>query len=255
MKRALMWTMAGVFFLTMGSISVQADHHEDSPEILAQIFHVKIQPGHALDFEKAVKKHQELHKAAGDPHSSHAFEVVAGKNVGSIYFRTGNLTWAMMDEMVEIPNDRQDVMESISPHMKSFSSMISEMMPKASNWPADYGVPKMVEVTMFTLDYEHMEDFFYGIHKIHQMIVEKDLPYTYSWNKVVVGGSGAQVYLSMPRKNWSEFKEPSPDLWQVAAEVMGKREAGELRAKIGAAIKSEESFVVAFRPDLSYMPE
>jgi len=31
--------------------------------------------------------------------------------------------------------------------MKSFSNMISQMMPKVSNWPADYGMPKMVEVT------------------------------------------------------------------------------------------------------------
>ena len=34
-----------------------------------------------------------------------------------------------------------------SPHMKSFSNMISQMMPKVLNWPADYGMPKMVEVT------------------------------------------------------------------------------------------------------------
>lgn len=41
-----------------------------------------------------------------------------------------------------------------------------------------------------------MDDFFYGMHKIHQMIVENDLPDTYSWSKVVVGGSGAQVFVS-----------------------------------------------------------
>ena len=40
--------------------------------MLAQIYAVKIQPGHALEFKKAVRKHQELHKAAGDPWESHA---------------------------------------------------------------------------------------------------------------------------------------------------------------------------------------
>lgn len=172
-----------------------------------------------------------------------------------INLRAGDLTWAGMDLETEIPDDREHIMKEVSPHIKSLSGMVSEMIPTVSNWPADYGVPKMVEVTMFSLDHAKMDDFFHGMHKIHEMIVDKELPHTYAWSKVVVGASGAQVYLSMPRKSWSEFKEPSPGLWDVAAEVMGKREADELRARIGAAIESQESFVVAHRSDLSYVPE
>jgi hypothetical protein len=160
-----------------------------------------------------------------------------------------------MDLETEIPDDREHIMKEVSPHIKSLSGMVSEMIPTVSNWLADYGVPKMVEVTMFSLDHAKMDDFFHGMHKIHEMIANKELPYTYAWSKVVVGASGAQVYLSMPRKSWSEFKEPSPGLWDVAAEVMGKREADELRARIGAAIESQESLVVAYRSNLSYVPE
>jgi hypothetical protein len=255
MKRATVLMTATLLFLAFGAAGVQADEHTDEPEILAQTYHVKLLPGHGLEFETAYKKHLEMHRAADDPQEFHTWEVIVGKNVGSFYIRTNSLTWARMDEGIEIPDDREDLMETVSPHIKSVSGMVSEMMPKVSNWPADYGIPKMVEVTMFTLDYDHLDDFFYGMNKIHEMIAEHEIPYTYAWNKVVVGGQGAQLYLSMPRGSWSEFKEPSPSLWEVAAEAMGKRESEDLRKRIGAAIESEESFVVVHRPDLSYVPK
>jgi hypothetical protein len=247
--------MALAVCLAVGAVVVQADEHTDAPEFLAQTYHVKVLPGHVMEFEAAFKKHQEMHRAAGDPWARHAWVVVAGKNVGTYYFRTHGLTWAMMDEETDVRDDQQDVMENLMPHIKHLSNQVSELMPKVSNWPADYGVPKMMEVSMFTLDYQHMDDFFYGMHKLHTIIADSELPYTYSWWKVVIGGEGAQVYLSMPRNSWSEFKEPSPSLWEIAAEVMGKRESEELRAKLGNAIESEESFVVMYRPDLSYVPE
>jgi hypothetical protein len=238
-----------------GTAVATADSHGDAPEFLAQTYHVEVLPGHGLDFEKAYKKHLEMHVEAGDPTEIHVWEVIVGKNLGSYYIRSQGFTWAEMDTSTEVPNDREHIMETVSPHISSLSSMISEMMPKVSNWPADYGVPNMVEVTMFSLDYEQIDDFFYGMHKLHSIIMEHEIPYTYSWSKIVVGGEGAQVYLSMPRMSWSEFKEPSPSLWEVAAEAMGKRESEELRAKIGAAIESEMNFVVIHRADLSYMPE
>jgi len=238
-----------------GPVVVGADEHSEASEFLAQTYHVRVLPGHALAFEKAYDEHLEMHREAGDPEEIHVWEVISGKDVGSYYIRSQGFTWAEMDEYTEVPNDREHIMEKVSPHIESLSSMISEVMPKLSSWPADYGQPKMVEVSVFTLDYEHMDDFFYGMHRIHTIISENELPYTYSWSKIAVGGEGGHLYLSMPRTSWAEFKEPSPNLWEVAAEVMGKRESEELRNRIGTAIESEESFVVVHRPDLSYVPE
>ena len=255
MKQRMTLMLVLAVALSAGAAAVHADSHTDAPEFLAQTYHVRVLPGHALEFENAYKEHLEMHKAAGDPLATHVWEVIAGKDVGTYYVRSQGFTWADMDNVTEIPGDREHIMESVAPHIKKLSSMVSEMIPKVSNWPADYAVPKMVEVTMFTLDYEHTDDFFYGMQRLHEIIAENDIPYTYSWSKIVLGGEGAQLYLSMPRNSWAEFKEPTPSLWKVAAEVMGKREAEELRAKIGAAIESEENFVVVLRDDLSYTPK
>ena len=53
MKTTRTWAVAGVVLMALGAIGVQADHHEDIPEILAMTYHVKVLPGHGLEFENA----------------------------------------------------------------------------------------------------------------------------------------------------------------------------------------------------------
>jgi hypothetical protein len=248
-------SVAAVLVVTVFAIAVQADEHDKGDEHLAMTYRVEVLPGHALGFEKAYKEHLEMHAEAGDPMAREVWEQVAGEGVGTYFIRAAGLTWADMDAGIQIPNDREHIMTAVSPHIENLTGHISEYMMTLSNWPVDYGQPKMLDVTVFNLDYAHIDDFFYGMQKIHQMIVEHDIPYAYAWSKVVVGADGVQLSLSMPRMSWSEFKEPSPSLWEVAAQVMGKREADDLRATIGAAIASEKNFVVVYREDLSYVPE
>jgi len=52
-KMTRTWAVAGVVLMAMGAVGVQADHHEDIPEILAMTYHVKVLPGHGLEFENA----------------------------------------------------------------------------------------------------------------------------------------------------------------------------------------------------------
>ena len=95
MKRSTVWTLTMAIVTTLGVMAVQADEHTDGPEILAQIYKVKVLPGHALNFEKALKKHQQMHRDAGDPWERHAWVVVAasstavGAPAGSVRSPTG----------------------------------------------------------------------------------------------------------------------------------------------------------------------
>ncbi len=87
-----------------------------------------------------------------------------------------------------------------------------------------------------------------------ELVGEKELPLQYSWGRVAVGGSGMQLTLAIPRSGWADFEPPKPGIWDVAEEVFGKTEAEMLMSMMANAIVSEKNFVVAHRPDLSYVP-
>jgi len=240
--------------LVMCVIPMWAEEGGGPPEMLAKVYTVDLMPGHQMEFESAMKEHMEMHRQAQDPWTRHAWVVVAGENVGRYYLRSAWHSWAGLDDEVEVPNDQEHVATAISPHIEAMSTQVSQMMPKLSNWPVDPGVPEMVEVNVFNLKYDGVEDFFHVVKKIHAMIQEQEMPLHYSWSEIVVGGSGPQFFLAMPRSGWADFKPPEPGIWAKAAEVYGETEAKMMRAMIAGAIESEEHFVAMFRPDLSYIP-
>ena len=141
--------------------------------------------------------------------------MVAGENIGRYYFRSFGHTWASLDDGADVPNDQEHLRTAVSPHIHNISSMVTEWMMKMSRWPEGPETPKMVEVTVFTLDYAHADDFFHVIKKIHGMIGEKELPLQYSWGRVAVGGSGMQLTLAIPRSGWADFEPPKPGIWDA----------------------------------------
>jgi hypothetical protein len=228
---------------------------EEAPEeSLAMVYRLTAKSSSVIEFEKAFKEHFGLHAAANDTWRRDVWQVVLGKGYGDYIIRSGNHTWADLDNEVEVPNDQEHVVKEIVPHLASTSTMITKLMPHLSRWPADPTPPKMVEVTIFTLHYNGIEPFFGAAKKLHTMIGEKDMPHQYSWAEVAVGASGPQFILAFPRSGWADFAPKSPDLWKMAAEFYGREEAQSMRETMGEAIAGEESFVVSYRPDLSYIP-
>ena len=240
--------------LMMCAMPMWAEEGEELPEMLAMVYVVDVMPGHQMEFEDAFKEHMEMHRQAQDTWARHAWVVVAGQNLGRYIIRSAWHTWESLDNEVEVPNDQEHVATALSPHIDNLSSMVSQAMPKLSNWPEDLGVPKMVEVNVFNLEYDGVEDFFHVVKKIHTMILEQEMPLHYSWSEVVVGASGPQITLVMPRSGWADFKPRDPGIWAMAEEVYGETEAKMMRAMIGDAIESEEHFVAMFRPDLCLIP-
>ena len=222
---------------------------------LAMTYVVDLLPGHQVAFEEGFKAHLAMHAEAQDPWNLETWVVVAGKNVGRYYVRSFGHTWASLDEETDIPNDQEQWNAAVMPHVQHLSSMVTEWMTNLSRWPEGPEPPKMADLTTFTVDYAHADDFFLVIKKMHQMIGDKNLPLQYSWGRVEVGGSGLQMTLAIPLSGWADFEPPKPGLWEVAEEVFGDTETEMLRSMFRDAILAEDNFVVAYRSDLSYMPE
>ncbi len=60
--------------------------------------------------------------------------------------------------------------------------------------------------------------------------------------------------LSIPRNKWADFEEPEKSFDKILEEAYGKQEASEIIAGLGRVIESEETEIIKFRADLSYIP-
>lgn len=232
---------------------VSAEGEEESrPEFLSMSHQVFVTPGSELDFEAGIKEHWAMHEAAGDPWTWEVWTQVTGKGSGSYTIRTGGHAWADFDRDNGVENDREHVLTAMAPYTKWSVSRISEWDLDISRWPAGDEVPKLVELTEFRLKNGSTRDFYNAIKKVHQLIGEKELDIEYAWGWTVSGGMGPTITLAIPYDSWADFKEKKPGLWEVAEEVLGRTETGNIRGAINDAIVEQSNFVVMYRPDLSY---
>ncbi len=102
---------------------------------------------------------------------------------------------------------------------------------------------------------KHTRTFYHAIKRIHEAIVEQEMPFTYSWAWVANGGEGPTWILAMPFSSWAEYAENMElPFWKKVEELYGDFETDMLRKMWSKSEASEESFVVSYRAGLSYNP-
>ena len=185
-------------------------------------------------------------------------QVVNGPNFGQYIIRTGNHTWADWDERPEIQKaDGVHYLENVSQYVKKVSSAMVVSSSEITNWPADYGMPTMVDVTVFRINNEYGQAWYHTIEKIHQAIVEKEIPFTYAWSFVASGGEGPGPtwVLVFPFKSWKEYGDSwEPAFWKLVEEVYGGYETDLIRKLMNKAVAYQENYMAAYREDMSYKP-
>ena len=228
---------------------------EESGENIAQIYHLVPIPGHEAAFEKGLRAHLDLHRRHGDTWTWTTWQVAVGEDVGSYYVHTGEHAWSDFDGMPEIPRDEQHVWEHISPHTASMSSFMTSMADDITRWPADGPKAKMAEIVIFRLRPGMDRAFHHAIRRLHDAIVEKNLPMRYSFEWVVAGNRGPELILAIPRADWAAFRPMENSFWGAVEEVYGDFEAQMLRKLLGKSVAEQKNFVIVLREDLSLMPK
>jgi len=227
---------------------------EGAPQSVTQVYFVEVAPSQANQFEAATKSHMAWHRTNNDPWTWQMWQFVNGERVGQYAVATGGHTWADFDtRAVFEQKDVADWTAKVGPYVKGLRSALEVDNKEISRLPKDMKTPKMVEVTVFKLKHARWRAFYHAVEKIHKAIVKKDAPYFYAWRTVANGGESPTMILFVPRNSWAEF-EPKGSFWSMVEEVYGDFETNVIRKTIGKAIRSEESLVAAYRPDLSYVP-
>jgi hypothetical protein len=251
----------GKFLIMLTIVAIAAPlmaQEEGSPPMVAENFFVTTDPGLALEFESAYRDHMEWHAQENDTWYWHTWQIVSGNNVGQYIVRSGNHAWADFDEHAEFASDDWAHFQSnVAKYVKEMSSTMVVSDPDISNWPDDYGIPTMVDVTVFQVNNEYDRAFYHTIKKLHAAIIDKEMPFTYAWSFVASGGEGPGPTWVMvfPFKNWAEYGASwEPRFWQMVEEVYGDFETDLIRKMMNKAIVHGENYMVAYRPDLSYNP-
>jgi hypothetical protein len=240
------------------AVPLTAEEEEAPPMSVAKSHFVMVNPGQALAFEAAYKGHLEWHASNDDPWIWHTWQIVNGQNFGHYIIRTGDHTWADWDARPEFQKqDGAHFLENVSQYVKKISSTMSVTDPKLVKWADDYGMPTMVDVTVFQINNEYSDAWYHTIEKIHEATVEKEIPFNYAWSFVASGGEGPGPTWSLvfPFKSWKEYGDTwEPAFWKLVEEVHGEYETDLIRKLMNKAVVHQENFMVAFRADLSYHP-
>ena len=240
------------------AMPIFADDEEKASPIVAKNHFVTVNPGQALEFEAAYKGHLEWHANKNDTWYWHTWQVVNGKRLGQYIVRTGHHTWADFDEHAQFSmEDSAHYEENVSDYVKKISSNMVVAAPDISKWPDDYGMPTMVDVNVFQVSNEYSRAFYHTMKKIHNAIVEKEIPFTYAWSFVASGGEGPGPTWVMvfPFKSWAEYGASwEPAFWKLVEEVYGDYETDLIRKLMNKAIVHQENYMAAYRADLSYNP-
>ncbi len=226
-------------------------------QIIDVVYTVTPNSGNPAAFEAAFKAHIEWRKANGDPWTWEVYDVATGE-FGAYYIRSGDHSWADMDEYESGDFNaaaNAHWMSTVQPTVESISSAISTMNEDIVRLPDDVTALSLFQVTEFHLKSGHEQEFVAGIQKFHEVIVGEDIPFYYVMSTLVSGGTGPMMTLVGLSNNWAGFASADGDAAMGAAmvEKYGAEEAAEILAQVTGAVSWTESQILRLRPELSML--
>jgi hypothetical protein len=118
-----------------------------------------------------------------------------------------------------------------------------------------YGAPApLYEVFTYRLDASKWMEFLQLVEKTHQAIVQHDPEWQYSWEICRNGVVGMVAVLNVRHENWASLQEPEKSMEDVLKEAFGDEEARDIMQAWAQLDAESESFIVQYRPELSYTP-
>ena len=219
-------------------------------EDIAQSYVHTVQPEMIAQFEEAVKQHMQWRKQNNDPWEWTWYQVVNG-GLGRYLVRSGNHRWADLDvrdawedRVGAVPN----FLATVGPFFESEDSSISQLDGALSRPPDDLSAITLFAVTEF--DVRLPGQFREAITKIGEGLDRANWGRSYLWQMGANGGT-TDAALVIPAENWAGLAPPAKALPEILAEVYGEQEASDLMQELQSSIRSQTSYTLRVRPDLS----
>jgi len=221
---------------------------------LAQLFYNKVKPGAQAQYEAARKRHADWHKAKGDAWAWLTWEVMTGDNTGTYVVGTFDHAFKDFDGKDEFQAaDGADSAMNMGPFLESSTQALYlhrlDMSAPMAGAPA-----KLAQVVRFQLAPDRVNDFVEGVKKVAEAAKKTEYPMRPQWFQLFSGGMGPEFVLVYGRNSWEEMQPPEKTLDAMMEEALGRTTGPATLASLRRAVRYTYTEVLAFRPDLSYVP-
>jgi hypothetical protein len=209
-------------------------------------------------YEQGRKQKADWHKQQKDPSPLYVFETLTGQNTGTYLVCRFDLHWADMDKP-PVPDaaDAEEYTKVVGSYVQTVTDQYYEFMPKLSNADAaSMGPAKFTEFVTFHVKREKTEEFRSALARIAEGAKKSSWPNHYEFYELDFGGRAGTFVLTESHPSWADFEE-KPDakpLRHMLEESFGAAEADAVYTRLMGAIESEDTEILQYRPDLSYVP-
>ena len=220
------------------------------PPTQTTVYEVAPRPGHAPEFEAALRQHLAWAKAQGSTWRWEVFAVTHGKRVGNYLLVSSDHSWADFDSNQDSAAGATARWQAeVSPHVESVGGGIYSMMTGFTRAPEDpLDSYPLRGVSFFSMLPTSGRTFLPNLKKVTDALGTQESAPPELWYQQVGGGEQGTFMSVRPFRKWADW--PNRGLARAMNQAMDPAESGAIVEELGKVVLREETMVVVLRPDL-----
>ncbi len=220
------------------------------PPTQTAVVEVGPRPGHAVEFEAALKQQMDWVGEQGSTWRWEVFEVTHGQRVGNYYLVSRGHSWEDFDRNQELAMQAAARWRAeVSPHVESVNGAIYSMLTGFTRAPEDdLDSYPFRSVSFFSMRPTSARTFLPNLRKVTDALATQESAPPEIWHQQVGGGEQGTFMSVRPFKKWVDW--PNRGLARAMDQAMDPAESSAIVAELGKVILREETVVVVSRPDL-----
>ena len=237
--------------LALGVISSPTIGQDETVQPMhTSVYEVSPKPGHALNFEEALKQQVEWAEQQNSNWGWNVFEITAGKRVGNYLFVSGNHSWEDYDENQEFgTRARARWRAEVSRHVKSVEGGIYRLLADYSRIPENVDTYPFALVSFFSVPPTSTRSYRQSLRKITDAMKTQESAPPALWFQQVSGGEQGTFLNMRPFEKWTDW--PNRAAARAMTKAMDPEKTRAIIEELAKVILREETSVIALRPDLS----
>jgi hypothetical protein len=222
---------------------------------LAWIEFQKPKAGMAAQYEDGRKKKAQWHKEKEDPWPLLIWQIMSGDDTGTYIVGLFDRFWEDFDNPPISSEDSTGEWEkSVGPYVESVVIRFYAHLPEMSHSAEEDRPSAMATVVRYRPKAGRTPEFTSLMEKLHEAATQTEWQVRYDW-WVLVNGGAPEFVLVLPRDKWADFDDPERGFQDILTEFYGAEQVAAMHETVAQVLKSQDSYIIRFRPDLSYIPE
>ena len=251
-KRVLVATTAllSLLLLSLPNLSAQVKGN------IVWAEYQKPEPGRKAQYEAARKEKVKWHRDGKDPLPLYVWEVLSGERTGQYLIAVSAENWGVFDSNpVSVEQNKKKFMETFKSDAVRVRAFFLDHLVEISRDSETAKPSPLTVLRYYKVAYGKWGEFYNLLRKFREAADVGEWPVRYSWFSVNNGAEEPMFVEATPKKNWAEMSPAGKAPLQLAMDLYGPEETISMTNLMSEIIEREDSEILQYRPDLSYVPE